>query len=48
MMIIIEKNSAARAPLLEAVHKNTVTLLFAARQPEMNQVVDFLARRAAR
>ncbi|HEY1788457.1 MAG TPA: DUF488 family protein [Verrucomicrobiae bacterium] len=45
----LEKNPAAWAPLLEAIHKDTVTLLFAARQAEMNQAVvlrDFLAERA--
>jgi uncharacterized protein YeaO (DUF488 family) len=44
----LEKNPAAWAPLLEAVQKDTVTLLFAARGMEMNQAVvlrDFLAER---
>jgi uncharacterized protein YeaO (DUF488 family) len=45
----LEKNAAAWAPLMEAAHKDTVTLLFAARQVEMNQATvlrDFLAERA--
>lgn len=47
----LEKNPTAWAPLLEAVRQGTVTLLFAARQMEMNQAVvlrDFLAERAPR
>lgn len=45
----LDKNPAAWAPLLEAVHKDTVTLLFAARQVDMNQAAvlrDFLAEKA--
>ena len=44
----LEKNPAAWAPLLEAVRKDTVTLLFSARQADMNQAVvlkDFLTER---
>lgn len=44
----LEQNPAAWAQLLEAVQKDTVTLLFAARQLEMNQAVvlkDFLTER---
>ena len=44
----LEKNPAAWAPLLEAAQKDTVTLLFAARQTDINQAVvlkDFLMKK---
>ena len=43
-----ENKPAAWAPLVEAVRKDTVTLLFSARQADMNQAVvlkDFLTER---
>lgn len=33
----LEKNSAACEPILEAIKKDNVTLLFSAKDPEMNQ-----------
>ena len=33
----LEKNSAAMKPLSEAIKKDNVTLLFSAKDPEMNQ-----------
>jgi len=35
----LEKNSAAWKPLLDAIRKDNVTLLFSAKNLEMNQAV---------
>ena len=46
----LEKNPTAWAPLLVAIQKDTVTLLFSARETDMNQAVvlkDFLTKRTA-